>query len=237
MSYVNCPKAIVDWCGCSPNDFLPEDKEKLNKTARRDDIFFARKFEPVISQQSVDFLDGWITRGDPDADLGDVPGWRSYWQSVHHHLDRSPAPRPEVVSLGTVLAQLTLDTSQVLPKGSKVKELREVTIYKREDVFRGVLIRFVVDDLDVLLESHLEIRPTRGIIRDPRREVFVSVGTDYDPKEVLFRNFFSAIGPSSDPVLLYESDGGDAAEFDVIWFDPVGDIAAVDHIAIGIFHN
>ena len=104
----------MDWCGCSPNDFLPEDKEKLNKTARRDDIFFARKFEPIISQQSVDFLDGWISRGDPDdADLGsDVPGWRSYWQSVHHHLDRSPAPRSEVVSLGTVLAQLTLDTSQ-----------------------------------------------------------------------------------------------------------------------------
>ena len=117
-----------------------------------------------------------------------------------------------------------------------MKELREITIYKREDVFRGVLIRFVLDDLDVELESHLEIRPTRGIIRNPR-EVFVSVGTDYDPKEVLFRNFFSAIGPSSDPVLLYESEGGDAAEFDVIWFDPVGDIAAVDHISIGMIHK
>ena len=117
-----------------------------------------------------------------------------------------------------------------------MKELREITIYKREDVFRGVLIRFVLDDLDIELESHLEIRPTRGIIRD-FREIFVSVGTDYDPKEVLFRNFFSAIGPSSDPVLLYECEGGDAAEFDVIWFDPVGDIAAVDHISIGMIHK
>ena len=224
-------KAIVDWCGCSPNDFLPEDKEKLSKTARRDDIFFARKFEPIISQESVDFLDGWISRGDPDADFGDVPGWKSYWQNVYHHLDRSPAPRSEVVSLGMILAQLTLDTSQVLPKGSRLKELREITIYKKEDVFRGALIRFVVDDIGIELESHLEIRPTRGMIWNPR-EVAVSIGTDHDPKEVLFRNFFSAIGPQSDPMLLYESDEGGAVEFDVIWFDPVGDIAAVDHIAI-----
>ena len=224
-------KAIVDWCGCSPNDFLPEDREKLNKTARRDDIFFARKFEPVISQESVDFLDGWISSGDPNADFGDVPGWKSYWQNIFHHLDRSPAPRSEVISLGLILAQLTLDTSQVLPKGKRLKELREITLYKKEDVFRGVLVRFVVDDIDVELESHVEIRPTRGMIWNPR-EIAVSIGTDYDPKEVLFRNFFAAIGPLSDPVLLYESEDGDAAEFDVIWFDPVGDIAAVDHISL-----
>ena len=224
-------KAIVDWCGCSPNDFLPEDREKLNKTARRDDIFFARKFEPVISQESVDFLDGWISSGDPNADFGDVPGWKSYWQNIFHHLDRSPAPRSEVISLGLILAQFTLDTSQVLPKGKRLKELREITLYKKEDVFRGVLVRFVVDDIDVELESHVEIRPTRGMIWNPR-EIAVSIGTDYDPKEVLFRNFFAAIGPLSDPVLLYESEDGDAAEFDVIWFDPVGDIAAVDHISL-----
>ena len=221
----------MDWCGCSPNDFLPEDREKLNKTARRDDIFFARKFEPVISQESVDFLDGWISSGDPDADFGDVPGWKSYWQNIYHHLDGSPAPRSEVVSLGMILAQLTLDTSQVLPKGTRLKELREITLYKKEDVFRGVLIRFVVDDIAIELESLLEIRPTRGMIWNPR-EVAVSIGTDYDPKEVLFRNFFAAMGPLSDPALLYESEEGDAAEFDVVWFDPVGDIAAVDHIAL-----
>ena len=221
-------KAIVDWCGCSPNDFLPGDRAKLNKTARRDDIFFARKFEPVISQESVDFLDGWISGGDH----GNIPGWKSYWQNIYHYLDKSPAPRAEVLSLGTVLAQLTLDTSEVMPRGATLKGLREITLYKKEDVVRGVLVRFVADAGGLLeLESLVEVRPTRGMIWRPR-EIAVSIGTDFDPKEVLFRNFFGAIGPQSDVQLLYESEEGSAAEFDVVWFDPAGDIAAVDHIAL-----
>ena len=48
VSTLQCQyKHIVDWCGCSPNDFLPEDWAKLEGTRARQ-IFFARKFEPIV---------------------------------------------------------------------------------------------------------------------------------------------------------------------------------------------
>ncbi len=43
-------KAIVDWCGCSPNDIKASDIPKLKDTENRPDIFFARKFEAIVTQ-------------------------------------------------------------------------------------------------------------------------------------------------------------------------------------------
>jgi protein xylosyltransferase len=52
-------KAVVDWCGCSPNDFKLEDLNRIVNTADRN-LFFARKFEPVIDQRIIDRLDQWL---------------------------------------------------------------------------------------------------------------------------------------------------------------------------------
>lgn len=40
---------ICDWCGCSPNDFKPEDWIRLQATETKQ-LFFGRKFEPVVNQ-------------------------------------------------------------------------------------------------------------------------------------------------------------------------------------------
>ena len=52
-------KAIVDWCGCSPNDFKLEDFGRIRATRERN-LFFARKFEPVIDQRVIDRVEVWL---------------------------------------------------------------------------------------------------------------------------------------------------------------------------------
>merc|ERR1719285_37410 len=55
-------KAIVDWCGCSPNDFLADDWTKLEGTKARQ-LFFARKFEAIIHQGVVNKVEDWVEGG------------------------------------------------------------------------------------------------------------------------------------------------------------------------------
>ena len=52
-------KHIVDWCGCSPNDFLPRDWNKILSTRSRN-LFFARKFEAIVNQGVINKLDAWL---------------------------------------------------------------------------------------------------------------------------------------------------------------------------------
>lgn len=47
---------VVDWCGCSPNVLLEDDEGKVAVLSRKT-VFFARKFEPVLSQKIVDFIE------------------------------------------------------------------------------------------------------------------------------------------------------------------------------------
>ena len=53
INFITLSKAIVDWCGCSPNDFMLKDLQRL-QTSRP--LFFARKFEEFVSQAPVNKL-------------------------------------------------------------------------------------------------------------------------------------------------------------------------------------
>ncbi|XP_014678746.1 PREDICTED: xylosyltransferase oxt-like, partial [Priapulus caudatus] len=52
-------KHIVDWCGCSPNDFKPGDLIRLHATESRP-VYFARKFEAIINQQIIEDVETWL---------------------------------------------------------------------------------------------------------------------------------------------------------------------------------
>ena len=52
-------KAVVDWCGCSPNDFKLEDFSRIRNTIDRN-LFFARKFESIIDQRIIDRVEEWL---------------------------------------------------------------------------------------------------------------------------------------------------------------------------------
>ena len=64
-------KAVVDWCGCSPNDFKLEDFGRMRNTAERN-LFFARKFEPVVNQRIIDHIEQWLYPERTNATAGMV---------------------------------------------------------------------------------------------------------------------------------------------------------------------
>ena len=78
----NCQhKAVVDWCGCSPNVFKMSDWKKISNSINRK-VFFARKFDPTISQTVINHIDQWIN----ENDILDAT-YDKYWENVYHYLD------------------------------------------------------------------------------------------------------------------------------------------------------
>lgn len=81
-------KHIVDWCGCSPNDYSMSDwpiiKSSMNKA-----IYFARKFEPVVSLSIVNRVESWILGNNYTLRALTHPSFNSYWENVfEYNLDR-----------------------------------------------------------------------------------------------------------------------------------------------------
>ncbi|MEQ2232907.1 Xylosyltransferase 1 [Ilyodon furcidens] len=74
-------KHIVDWCGCSPNDFKPSDFHRFQQTVRP--TFFARKFEASVNQEIVNQLDAYLFGPFPQG----TPGLNSYWENVYDEPD------------------------------------------------------------------------------------------------------------------------------------------------------
>jgi protein xylosyltransferase len=82
-------KHIVDWCGCSPNDFMVSDLERL-KTPRP--IFFARKFEEFVMQEAVNRMDNQIYGPYPEG----TPSLNSYWENIWNKNDKKSSGESKV---------------------------------------------------------------------------------------------------------------------------------------------
>lgn len=222
-------KAVVDWCGCSPNDFKLEDFNRLRNTADRN-IYFGRKFEPVIDHRIIDRLEEWLY---PNR-MNKTRGNDMYWQSLYHHADLSPLPDDVLLTLSYSLARLVYRGSQMARENIR---LLENTAYFRDNRFVGILIRAKSEDdspndqVEALVSMRHNFSTSRswsGRIRS------LSVNTDYDQKEQTFRNFAGGIGPYSSPVLAYEFDAGITVpqNVSVLWIDPHGRLADANHILV-----
>ncbi|EZA47482.1 Xylosyltransferase oxt [Ooceraea biroi] len=229
-------KAVVDWCGCSPNDFKVEDFNRLRNTVDRN-IFFARKFEPIIDHKIIDRLEEWLYPNRMNK-TARSRGNDVYWQSLYHHADLSPLPDDALLTLSYSLARLIY---RKLKLDHRNIRLLENTAHFRENRFIGILIlaKSEDDSPDVSSNNHVEAlismrhnfstsRSWSGKIRS------LSVNTDYDQKEQTFRNLAGSIGPYSNPVLAYEFDAGITVpqNISVLWIDPHGRLADVNHILL-----
>ncbi|XP_012525203.1 xylosyltransferase oxt [Monomorium pharaonis] len=235
-------KAVVDWCGCSPNDFKLEDFNRLRNTMDRN-IFFARKFEPVIDHRIINRVEEWLY---PDRTNKTAKLWSydMYWQSLYHHADLSPLPDDALLTLSYSLARLVYRKLNVDYKNVR---LLENTAYFRENRFAGILI--LAENKDET-SSNIPVPPN---IRAKRVEALISmrhnfsasklwsgkirslsVSTDYDQKEQTFRNLMGSIGPYSSPVLAYEFDAGITIpqNVSILWIDPHGRLAEVNHVLL-----
>lgn len=228
-------KHIVDWCGCSPNDFKPEDWPRLEGTENKS-IFFARKFEPIVNHAIIVQLEEWIYGAYPE----NFVHLYSYWQNVYHHFDDEDNDRDGILSVSQILLKF------ITNKGLSYKpgKILEVTNFFEHDVFKGFLIKHEGTELTSgnIVELELWVKPnqTGQIAKNSalgKRIKLLEISTDYDQKEQISRNFAKTLGLDSEPHLVIKFAGNRADtttsyNFTVLWYEPNGDLADISEIFI-----
>ncbi|XP_060535752.1 xylosyltransferase oxt isoform X2 [Cylas formicarius] len=209
---------VVDWCGCSPNDFRPEDWPKVLNTSPRP-IYFARKFEPVVNQAVILRLELWLFGLQQPS--RQVPNLDSYWQSVYHHLDLGASTDAGLIALASSVGRLAAKT--FAPCGLSPGRLLEIYSFHRRDAYEYSLFSFDSDRGAV----EVAVRPVGEGRRFPflDRVATFTVSTDYDQKEQISRNFPRVISPLGEPVLAYRfepTDGAKTYNLTCLWVDPAG---------------
>ncbi|XP_011302816.1 xylosyltransferase oxt [Fopius arisanus] len=233
-------KAVVDWCGCSPNDFKLEDLNKLRNTAEKN-LFFARKFEPVVDQRIIDKIEEWLYPERYNNSI--MKGYDRYWQSIYHHADQTPLVDDTALTISISLSRIIYSKYDTI---SSHIRLLETTGYFESNKFKAILVHAEVDIKGFESSTYQNDFPERveGFIV-PRHQFTTSktwsrrirhleVNTDYDQKEQMFRNFLGGIGPLSSPILSYEFEGSlvTPRNLTVLWIDPRGNCVDVNHLQV-----
>ncbi|ODM98476.1 Xylosyltransferase oxt [Orchesella cincta] len=249
-------RTVVDWCGCSPNDFRLTDWNRLQLAESRL-LFFGRKFEAIVNQEIINKLEIWLY---PDRFEPYYPTMDRFWLSIYHYHDIFPRPDDALVTLGRSLARVAArnfaakyDCQVVRDQDNFVyqdgiAELVEMTAYNHDDKFQGILVRFktsiarhvgaegVPEVFTVHLEAwfgikdQTEFAPWSQKIAKYRSKIQdISIGTDYDQKEQIFRNFAYSIGPFSEPILIYNIVADEPFNVTAVFIDPSNIVQAVQN--------
>ncbi|XP_014225440.1 xylosyltransferase oxt [Trichogramma pretiosum] len=237
-------KAVVDWCGCSPNDFKLEDFGRIRGTRERN-LFYARKFEPAIDQRIIDRIDAWLYPERINASEALNKGIDAYWQSLYHHKDTSPLADDSLLSVATSLARLIY--RRLGEPSANDGHLFEASVHFKANRFSGILVRAASERLamesstlmqaDIPEQLEAFVHPRRNLSTSSSWQdkiISLVVNTDYDQKEQTFRNYLGAVGPLSAPVLAYELDASVALPLNVtvLWVDPFDRLADAIHLQI-----
>ncbi|XP_030840763.1 xylosyltransferase 1 isoform X1 [Strongylocentrotus purpuratus] len=227
-------KHIVDWCGCSPNDFKPADFYKI-KTARP--AYFARKFEPVINQEVINQLETWLYGNYPVG----TPAIEYYWQNSFHEQDTTTVASDAERTFYHAIVRLMAKYINIKVKGStQEKECRfkvmpqpfQVHYIFRHDSFHGLVASvsgYTDNGQSTLMEAWLSPHKPYRVVSEIgpfKRLVSMEVGLVFDPKERVFRKFEGVIGPHDDPTIFIKWNLGEAYTVTLTWFDPTDHIAA-----------
>ncbi|XP_030372520.1 xylosyltransferase oxt [Scaptodrosophila lebanonensis] len=219
-------KHVVDWCGCSPNDFKPEDWARLQSTEQKQ-LFFARKFEPIINQAVLLQLEEWLF-GPYTSEYANLHG---YWQSLYHSEDEHGKHDDLARTLGDSLMRLAARQFQL----TSSLQLHELTHYLHRDQYKGFLVRYSArrSNSTQLLKLETRVRPVQfGKVaknsRFSKRLRNFEVSTDFDQKEQVARNFAKLLGPYSELLLSYmhlgvaSQDTSHSYNLTLLWVDPLG---------------
>ncbi|KAJ7992014.1 hypothetical protein DPEC_G00274190 [Dallia pectoralis] len=201
-------KHIVDWCGCSPNDFKPQDLPRFQGT----------------------------------------PGLQSYWENVYDETDSVASLSDSQLTHYNAFTRMGLSHAatslqgrlddnhcRYISRGHPVS----VHLYFLSDVFQGYLVRQHTSNLAtsqletietwVTPSNHFTLALTTSTVN---RLHFAAVGTDWDAKERMFRNFGSLLGPMDEPVSIQRWGRGQNVTVTVVWVDPTNVIATTYDILV-----
>lgn len=219
-------KQVVDWCGCSPNDFRPEDWARIQNTQSRQ-LFFARKFEPVINQAVVLQLELWLFNLEQPTKV--VPNLLGYWQNEYHHLDLGGNSNDGLLSLGNSVKRHVL---RILSKNNsscklELGDLQQVNLFHYNDTYRFSLFNFKFSEKQSLEVAVKAINYVNVSKKSPLMErlTVLIVSSDYDQKEQISRNFLRILSPQSEPALMYRflpKHGSPVYNLTSLWISPTG---------------
>lgn len=234
-------KHVVDWCGCSPNDFKTDDWTRLVATYPKQ-LFFARKFEPIVNQDIILRLEEWLVGPYP----ADYPNLRSYWQSVYHVNDKGPKTDESIITVASTLACQRLNPNYTM------KTVFEISTFMERDHYKGFLIHHGImhndDPSGEIVDLELFARPEQfGKVSRAsslgKRIKNIEVSTDYDQKEQVLRNFAKIMGQYSEPAFVLHltslvSDAPIAAaghyNLTVLWINPAGHLGHISVLPIDV---
>ncbi|XP_054590525.2 xylosyltransferase 1 [Nothobranchius furzeri] len=237
-------KHIVDWCGCSPNDFKPSDLLRFQQASRP--TFFARKFEASVNQEIISQLDAFLFGEYPPG----TPGLQAYWENIfEQETDRLSTLSDSTLSHYHAFARMGLSRAaaslQGHPNDNSCRYVAmshpvSVHLYFLSDQFLGYLVHLVAtNQASAQLES-LETWVTpkdhftlANLPNTNNRLQHIQVGSDWDPKERLFRNWGGLLGPEDEPVAVQRwSRSQSNLTATVVWIDPTNVIAATYDILV-----
>uniref|UniRef100_A0A8I3N3Y3 Xylosyltransferase 1 n=1 Tax=Canis lupus familiaris TaxID=9615 RepID=A0A8I3N3Y3_CANLF len=241
-------RKFVEYVTFSTDDLVTKMKQfysytllPAEQTARP--TFFARKFEAVVNQEIIGQLDYYLYGNYPAG----TPGLRSYWENVYDEPDGIHSLSDVALTLYHSFARLGLrraESSLHVETGNSCRYYpmghpASVHLYFLADRFQGFLIKHHATNLAVskleTLETWVMPKKVFKIASPPSdfgRLQFSEVGTDWDAKERLFRNFGGLLGPMDEPVGMQKWGKGPNVTVTVIWVDPVNIIAATYDILI-----
>ncbi|XP_065659775.1 xylosyltransferase 1 isoform X2 [Hydra vulgaris] len=226
-------KHIVDWCGCSPNDYKTEDFVRLKGQTIN---HFARKFEPIINQEIINMLDQWLY-----GELHDLKALNSYWENLYDEKTDKVAhfdiPITFLQSFARIASKSLSESSNC--RYTPIWKAKEATLYNLNDKLDGVLTIFdvkVVSNVikrDFLsLEAFFKPKDTMFLYNGNRSEPAnrlkgLNIGTSWDQKERIFRNIAGMIGPDDNPTLVHRWVHGEEFHVRIVWQDPLNVIAGM----------
>ncbi|KAM4717468.1 LOW QUALITY PROTEIN: xylosyltransferase 1-like [Anableps anableps] len=237
-------KHIVDWCGCSPNDFKPSDLPRFQQASRP--TFFARKFEASVSQEIISQLDAFLFGAYPSG----TPGLQAYWENVYEQeTDGLAGLSDAALSHYHAFARMGLSRAAGSLQGhpgdhscryAAMSHPTSVHAYFLSDQFQGYLVRQVATNRASTqmetLETWVTPKDHFTLASQPHtsnRLQHIQVGSDWDPKERLFRNWGGLLGPEDEPVAVQRwSRSQSNLTATVVWIDPTNVIAATYDILV-----
>merc|ERR1712243_549210 len=153
----------------------------------------------------------------------------SYWQNVFHHEDSQPSMDTAVISslISQVVSGVSSNSS-VCQSPLSLTRIQEITAQTHKDRFNGILVYMETTHLlssqPVYMELKLKYtqKHRQGLSKLGSRYLSMEVGTHFDPKELLFRNFLNLMDQDSKPSLRFSFMEGNTQIFHFGWLDPRG---------------
>ncbi|XP_029102906.1 xylosyltransferase 2-like [Scleropages formosus] len=234
-------KHIVDWCGCSPNDFKPTDLIRIQQLTRP--TFFARKFESIVNQEAIDILDVHLYGHYPPG----TPALKAYWENLFEQEDGLSTLSD--VALTSYLSFFRLGVRSLEETHNGDGSCRyepigypvSVHLYFYDDRFQGYLVRQEAQNARTQAREVLEVwalpqatLQLESNLREFERLKHLEVGAQWDPKERIFRNFGGILGPLDEPVAVQKWARGPNLTATIVWIDPAHVVAASYDISVDV---